>query len=285
MGYIHINNLYRSKEILMMKKGYSLEKIHGTSANIHYDGVKTLRFFSGGASHELFVKLFDEEKLLKKFQELFNEPVTVYGEAYGGKMQGMSATYGKDLKFVAFDVKIGKCWLDVLNANDVTIKLGLEFVDYKLITTTLKNIDAERDRDSTQAIRNGMGSGKLREGIVLRPLIELTKNNGERLMCKHKRDEFRETKTPRIVSDKELQILKDADKIAEEWTTAERLRHILDKIQCKLEDKSIGLVIKAMVEDIYREGKDELVESSATNKAIAKKTVKLFKNYMMKNNK
>ena len=51
MGYMHIDNLYKEKDILMLKKCYALEKIHGTSCNINFDGIKTLRFFSGGASH------------------------------------------------------------------------------------------------------------------------------------------------------------------------------------------------------------------------------------------
>lgn len=285
MGYMHINNLYKDKRILMYKQCYALEKIHGTSANIHFDGKNELRFFSGGSKHSLFIECFNHEKLLSKFKELFNSSVTVYGEAYGGKLQKMSTIYGTELKFVAFDVKIDKCWLDVPNAKDVCDKLELEFVDYKLISTDLKNINAERDADSTQAIRNGVGKGKLREGVVLRPLIEVITNNTERLMCKHKRDEFRETKTPRIVSDEQLQMIQNGMKIANEWVTAERLRHVIDKLQCEIADKSTGLVIKAMIEDITREGKDEIVMSLLAKKNIARNTAKLFKTHIMNNTK
>lgn len=277
MGYLHINNLYKEKDIMLFKQCYALEKIHGTSAHIRWSPEKGIGFMSGGEKYEKFIKLFDEDFLKSKFKELFVDKIVVYGEAYGGKCQGMSETYGKELKFVVFDVKIGDVWLNVPNAEDVTKKLGLEFVDYKLINTDLKELDFEKDRFSSQAIRNGCGNDKLREGVVLRPLIEVIKNNGSRLICKHKRDEFRETKTPRIVSDEELKILKDANKVAEEWVTAERLNHILDKIDGKNDITKTGLVIKNMIEDIYREARGEIIESPKVKTFIGKKTAFMFK--------
>lgn len=60
------------------------------------------------------------------------------------------------------------------------------------IENTLQN------QSPVQAIRNGMGS-HIREGVILRPLIEVRKNNDERIIVKHKRDEFRETKEHRHV--------------------------------------------------------------------------------------
>lgn len=100
MGYLHIDNLYKNQEILLFKECFALEKIHGTSAHVaHKDG--TLRFFAGGSKHESFVALFDQEALLEKLQGL---NVTIYGESYGGKTQGMSETYGKEMKFIATDL-------------------------------------------------------------------------------------------------------------------------------------------------------------------------------------
>ena len=277
MGYLHIGNLYKEVDIMLFKKCYAMEKIHGTSAHIAWSPEDGIRFSSGGERHEKFLELFDEKFLTSKFEELFTDKIIIYGEAYGGKCQKMSDTYGKELKFIVFDVKIGGSWLDVPNAEDVTKKLNLEFVDYKLISTSLKQIDAERDRSSVQAIRNGCGKGKMREGIVLRPMIEVRKNNGERVICKHKGDNFRETKTPRVVSDEELKVLKEAQKIADEWVTAERLNHVLDKMPGETDITQTGLVIKNMVEDIYREAKGEIVESGKVKTLIGKKTALMFK--------
>jgi hypothetical protein len=126
--------------------------------------------------------LFNYDKLNEVFKEHFEDMnVIVYGEAYGGKQQGMSNTYGKELKFIVFDVKIDKNWLDVLNAESVANKLGLDFVNYERITTDLDKLDFHRDKYSVQARLNGCGEDKIAEGIVIRPLIELTKNRIEHL--------------------------------------------------------------------------------------------------------
>lgn len=257
-----------------------MEKIHGTSAHVGWNEGK-LTFFSGGEKHERFVGLFNQEFLTKAFTDLFHPKITVYGEAYGGKMQGMSGTYGPDLKFIVFDVQVGDSWLNVPDAEDVTKKLGLEFVHYTRISTILDAIDAARDADSVQAIRNGVGAGKKMEGVVLRPLIELTTNNGSRVMSKHKRTEFMETATARKVDDPaKLQILLEAEAIANEWVTGERLKHVLDKLPLDINVESTGKVIAAMVEDVEREAAGEIKESEAARKAIGKKTAGMFRQYI-----
>jgi hypothetical protein len=276
MGYMHIPNLYKNTEVLMFKECYAMEKIHGTSAHISWKDGK-VSFFSGGEKHENFVKLFNEEELTEKFTELFDCDVIVFGEAYGGKQQGMSHTYGKELKFIAFDVKVGDYWLDVPNAEDVSKKLDLEFVSYEKIPTELKYIDAERDKMSSQAIRNGVGYDKMREGVVLRPLVELKRNDGKRIMSKHKRDEFMETKTKREVDPEKLKVLQEANAIAEEWVTPMRLTHVLDKLGNPDDISETGTVIKAMIEDVFREAEGEIVESAAAKQAIGKKCAKLYK--------
>lgn len=284
MGYLHITNLYKEQYILMFKECYALEKIHGTSAHISWDAEKKqIKYFSGGENHVNFVKIFDNEFLIKKFSEMFiTQNVIIFGEAYGGKQQGMSSTYGKELKFIGFDVKIDKMWLNVPNAHSICESLNIEFVDYVKCSTDLESLNYQRDRDSVQAIRNGCGEGKLREGVVLKPLIEFTMNNGERVIVKHKRDEFRETKTPRVVNSEDLLVLTNAKMIADEWATEQRLYHVLDKLPEYNDMTGIKTIIEAMVNDIYREGKDEIVESKEVFKAIANKTVILFKNKLKK---
>ncbi len=283
MGYMHIGNLYREQDILMFKECYALEKIHGTSAHIGFKSEeKSIYYFSGGEKHEKFKALFNEEELLAGFLTVQDgRNVTVYGEAYGGSCQRMSATYGKELKFVVFDVKIGDSWLCVPQAEAFAKTLGLEFVFYSRIYTTIDAIDSCRDADSVQAIRNGCGEGKKMEGVVLRPLIEVTDNRGNRIMAKHKRDEFRETASPRVVEDIEkLKVLQEADLIVQEWVTQERLKHVLDKLPQDINVDSTGKVIADMIADVYREAKGEIVESEAVRKAIGKKTAGMFKQYV-----
>lgn len=285
MGYLSIDNLYKpqAQTILLFKECYALEKIHGTSAHIHYrpewPEVKRARikYFAGGESHERFISLFDYDFLLAKCQDLFlHDEVTIYGEAYGGKQQGMSKSYGPLLRFAAFDVKVGDVWLSVPNAHDVCEKLGIEFVAYERVSTDLAALDFERDRDSRQAIRNGVGAGIKQEGVVLRPLVELTTNNGRRVICKHKRDEFKETKTLRVVSPEAMQVLVEAEAIATEWVTPRRLEHVLQKLPAGLSTEGTREVIAAMVADVYREGAGELVESADATKAIGRRAAQLF---------
>ncbi len=45
MSYLHIDNLYRSQDILLFRECYALEKIHGTSAHVAYHNGE-VKFFS-----------------------------------------------------------------------------------------------------------------------------------------------------------------------------------------------------------------------------------------------
>jgi hypothetical protein len=284
MGYLHIDNLYKNQTVLGLEELYALEKVHGTSAHIRFkDG--QVSFFSGGEKYENFKKLFDEEFLTTAFASLGVDEIIVNGEAYGAKCQGMSKTYGKDLKFVVFDVRFNGNWLTVPNAEKVAHLLKLEFVHYVKVSTKLEEIDRERDADSVQAIRNGMGEGHKREGVVLRPLEELVDERGNRLIAKHKRSEFIETKTPREVNPDKQLILKEAKAIAEEWVTPMRLQHVLSVVRVMrhmidgqpLDMTDTGRVISAMIEDVEREAKGEILESKEARTAIGKRTAFLFK--------
>jgi len=286
MGYIGIDNLYKNQDILMFKKCYALEKIHGSSARIIWKE-KKLRFLSGGARYNQFVQIFDQENLAKNFEEKFGaEEIHIYGEAYGGKMQGMSHIYGKELKFIAFEVRIGKAWLSVPQAENVVKTLNLEFVDYTIIPATAEAIEEETLKESVQAVRNGLGHGLTREGVVLRPLIEVRKNNDDRIIAKNKHPDFQErAKQPKIVDVAKMKVLKEAQAIADEWVVPMRLEHVLQEISITIprEDIStnhIPLIIKTMISDVYKEAKGEIKESRAAESAIGKKTAKLFLSFL-----
>jgi len=285
MGYMNMDNLYKAQEILMMRRCYALEKIHGTSAHIQFkDG--DITFFGGGIKHETFVALFDKDALIAKFKEIFGDmfgvTIKVHGEAYGGSCQKMSNTYGKELRFIVFDVLVGDSWLNVPNANDVADNLGLEFVAWEEISTDLDAIDAARDADSVQAKRNGIDEPRKREGVVLRPLIEMHKNNGKRIIVKHKGTEFEERKTPqKVINPDKLKVLQEATAIADEWVTDMRLTHVLDQLASAGKDvESItvtGDVVKAMIDDVVREAGDEIVDSKPARTAIGRKAAEMFK--------
>jgi hypothetical protein len=297
MGYAHIDNLYKNANIRMFRECYAMEKVHGTSANVRLRKVVTpespdvgveVIYYAGGASHDSFVKIFDEPALKAAFlavPELTD--VTVYGEAYGGKLQGMSDTYGKTLKFIAFDVLIGERWLSVESASLMAQTLGFEFVPYERISTDQAALDAERDRPSRVAVRRGITEPKISEGVVLRPVVEVTLNNGTRICAKHKRVEFSEraSKKDTVADPGKLEVLKKADEIAKEWVTPMRLQHVTDKLAAAegrlLEMKDTGNVIRAMVEDVLREGAGEIEPSKEAERAIGAAASKLFRTILV----
>jgi hypothetical protein len=285
MGYMHIENLYKAQDIMQFRNCYALEKIHGTSAHVYWRA-GAVGFQSGGESYERFAALFDASALAAKFAERFtaDDSVTVYGEAYGGKQQHMSKTYGEALRFAAFDVKVGDVWLDVPKAAEFVRFLGLEFVDFVECPTDIASLNAERDKPSTQAVRNGViDEPKIREGVVLRPPFEVVKNNGQRVMAKHKRAEFAERGRPDVALDpSRREQLAGATAIALEWVTPMRLEHVIDHVLSARIEKAIDMrdtptVIAAMVEDVTREAAGEIIDNEPARKAIAQRTVHLFK--------
>lgn len=284
MGYLHIQNLYKSQTILLFHNCYALEKVHGTSAHISFNSQSTevLRFFSGGESHTRFVNLFDQAALTEAFLACGWPVVTVYGEAYGGRQQGMAATYGDRLGFIVFDITVGDRWLNVPEMAAMAASLGLESVPYEEIKTTLEEMNRVRDLPSEVAVRRGMGGDKRREGVVLRPLVEMTDGNGDRVITKHKLEAFSERATPqKIVSSDKLVVLAEAEAIATEWVTPMRLQHVLQKLPDATDDmRTIPSLIKAMVEDVYREGTGEIVESKEASQAIGKRAAMLFKEHV-----
>lgn len=280
MGYLHINNLYRDQRVLMFKEVYALEKVHGTSTHVGWNAGQ-LSFFAGGCSHDQFVALFDQEDLRRRFEALGYASVTVYGEGYGGKMQAMKDTYGPELRFIAFDVKVGDNWLDVPDMHQVAEQIGFEVVPWWKVAATVEELDRLRDQPSVVAERRGC-AGRPGEGIVIRPPMELLAKNGERIIAKHKGDAFAErVHTPRVKPD-QLEVLSAADEIAKEWVTEMRLSHVLDKLTPPAAElRDIPRVMEAVLADVVREASGEIVESKEAARAIKRRATELYKARIM----
>ncbi len=287
MSYRKIRNLYADQQVLMFKELYSLEKINGTSSHVHWDPeTQLVSLFSGGAKYENFKKLFSTSRIKESALALLSPeyPTTFYGEAYGGKIQGMKDTYGDSLRFICFEVKVGECCLAVPKSEALAKQFGFEFVDYHVIPATLKAIDAERDRPSELAKRRGIKEDRQREGVILRPLVELRTNADRPVMAKHKGENFRERKSiPRVLSPEELEILSGAQAIADEWVVPERLRHVLDSLGCGLEIERTCDVIKATIADVVEESEGLVKMTKAAKKAIGAKAAVVFKELIMEN--
>jgi hypothetical protein len=307
MSYQKIPNLYRVKDLFSnFAKLYASEKVHGTSAHISYTPAKAeavelevgsieptllatgwgaeakavpavpskLTFFSGGADHAAFVRIWTPAELIDMLGKLesFKEPVTIYGEAYGGKLQGMRDTYGDALKFIVFEVKVGDTWLNMEKAFSVANYLGLEFVPFKIIDATPEAIDAAMLEASAVAVRRGITEMKQREGIVLRPLEEFTMNNGARVIAKHKHPDFSENRKVRTLVDPELSA--PEEKLAEDYCTDMRFFHVLDKFTEPRMPESIAKFIEAFKADCKSEA--PMYEAEQLNGRHAVKVLSRF---------
>lgn len=296
MGYRSIPNLYRPEATDAVfqncKEVYALEKIHGTSAHIAWKRGEDIRLFSGGIKPQDFENLIEEKYGLDNlaFEIRSNlskdrQEIIFYGEAYGGKCQRMSHVYGP-LNFIVFEVKIDDEWLTVPLAHIWAEMIGLEFVWYERGLATLEFLDKCRDMPSQQAIRNGMGDDKIGEGIVVRSINEEIKDRfGQRIIAKHKRQEFRETKTPRKVNPEQKKVWAEARETAEEFVVMERLRHVLDKLIAEkdgfeLSMKNTRTVIGAMIGDVRKEEGDDIEWSAQIQRAIGNRTANLYKEYL-----
>ncbi len=268
MGYMKITNLYKNARILdICDEVYALEKVHGTSAHLSWNK-NQLHLSSGGSNHREFCALFDTEDLIETLKALYwDQKLTIYGEAYGGKLLKMAAVYGNALSFVAFDVRWNGRWLDVPEAQKVVKLLELSFVDYKKGPATEAFVDAERDKPSVEAMCRGMGNKHVREGIV-RPLHEIVCKDHGRLIAKHKTRQFSEVSSLRSLSPEKLKRLKKADEIAKEWCTPMRLEHVLQHVPAPLTIKNMRCVLNAMLEDIRKESEGEIEWSPEAEKAI-----------------
>ncbi|AGD92858.1 hypothetical protein LBA_00940 [Megavirus lba] len=295
MGYMHIESLYKCPEFFeLFSKVYCMEKIHGTSTWIYFDPKQPIRFHSGGENSVAFKNIFDEFFLTNKLLQIACDNnwslIKIHGEGYGGKQQGMSKTYGDMLKFIVFDIyvesvdpSVAPKFLNVPDAEKMATELNLEFVYYVCIENNPKLIEQESDSMSIQAIRNGLGSDKAREGVVIKPLVESVMPNGKRAIMKHKNADFWEIKSRRPLGER-LQVVESINEIIEDWVTEQRFNHVIDRIlQNKvvkvLEISDIKILLNLMVEDVKRESEGEVVWSEELVKAIRKKTAIMFKDY------
>ena len=99
------------------------------------------------------------------------------------------------------------------------------------------------------------------------------------MMVKHKGEKFSETKTLREVDPEKLKVLSEAQAVADEWITAMRLEHVIDKLTLgggELSVKDTKKVISAMVQDVKDESEGEIIWSKEVSKALGKSAAKLF---------
>ena len=167
------------------------EKVNGTNIRIMWDG-NHVKF--GGKTDNAQLRA----TLLTRLQDMFpqelmahhlplwgdDEPLCLYGEGYGPKIQKGGGNYRSDPSFVLFDVKIGQWWLQRHDVEDIAQKLGIYVVPIVGRGTLFEMVEFVR------AGQKSRWGDFLAEGVVARPTIELSNRSGQRIITKLKYKDF-----------------------------------------------------------------------------------------------
>lgn len=172
------------------------EKIDGTNIGIYWDGTakeyhgKTDKANIPAGLISALDKIIDVEKLAQAFTKRDDEPleVRIYGEGFGGNIQGnIGKGYG-DFDFIVFDISINGIYLDYDVVKDICGALGLKVVPF-IDEMTLD--EAEAFVAAGFKSRIAKDSELFAEGLVCRPSVRLFNNKGERIITKIKTCDYR----------------------------------------------------------------------------------------------
>lgn len=177
-----------SFEVLQGVPWFFSEKIDGTNVRVGWDGHRVQ--FGGRTNRaELPSPLLDHlkyefpEELLE--QQFGPQPATLYGEGYGGKIQGLGKMYGPHEQFMLFDVRVGRWWLQPADVLDVGTALGVRTVPYVKMTLN------EAIYAVTTGVTSELNNDYLAEGLVGTPTGGLLDRSGKRIQVKVKTKDFR----------------------------------------------------------------------------------------------
>jgi hypothetical protein len=169
------------------------EKIDGTNIRVHWDGHKVQ--FGGRTDNaqipsglvaklnELFLGSETEQVFEQKFGET---PVTLYGEGYGGKIQG-GGNYKKEHDFILFDVEVGNTFLSRENCEEIAKSFSLNMVPIVMVSDIQTAVDYIKTKPRSTISENKEFE---MEGVVGTPQARLYDVKGNRVIVKIKVKDF-----------------------------------------------------------------------------------------------
>ena len=166
------------------------EKVDGTNIRVHWDGHRVE--FAGRTDraqipkplYDLLTELFGGTNKEEIFEQTFNEKdVILFGEGYGGRIQGAGPKYG-ELRFILFDVTVNGKYLSRENVEGIAGVFGLDCVPEIGYGTLEDAVKIVKRRPKSLLGNIDM------EGLVCRPMKELQDENGRRVICKIKARDF-----------------------------------------------------------------------------------------------
>jgi len=189
-----IEGKYRNECVEYLKDNQWIftEKIDGTNIRIHWDGHcvsiggRTDNAQIPGVLVQRLNELFLGETNAQIFEQKFAEnPVTFYGEGYGGKIQSGSA-YKQEQDFILFDVMVGETFLQRENIEEIAKSFSLQVVPVILMGTIQEAVDYVKEKPYSVIAEKNKDS----EGLVGVPLARLTDFRGNRIIVKIKVCDF-----------------------------------------------------------------------------------------------
>jgi len=168
------------------------EKIDGTNIRVIWDGAEVT--FKGKTQKadiprhllDSLTDLFDPV-FMYKVLGVPSEPICLYGEGYGYKIQKGGNYIPDHTNFILFDIKIGRWWLERENIEGIAKALNIDIVPiigYGSLDSAIKC--CQRGFKSTIAANKDYDA----EGLVLKPKYDLFNRKGDRIITKVKHKDF-----------------------------------------------------------------------------------------------
>lgn len=166
---------------------YVSEKIHGSNARFYFDGEKfhvgSRNTWKKNSENCVFWKGFHSHPSIRKFC-VENPKTMLYGEVYnnGQAAGGVKFIYdggvSKNIKFRAFDIHHDSKFYDVPQFLETVWKYSIPTVPF--VGFPKFNLDKMKEMAEGQSL---IGD-HIREGIVVKPLVERLTPKFSRLVCK-----------------------------------------------------------------------------------------------------
>lgn len=164
------------------------EKIDGTNIRVHWDGHKVLfggRTDAAQIQTSLFnrlAELFDGTANEQVFEQKFGEqPVTLYGEGFGAKIQKGGELYGEQ-DFALFDVKIAGNFQDRESVTNIAKAFDLKTAPIVFTGTLDKAIEFAKAGFESKIAQ----TSRKAEGMVGTPTCNVRTRTGQRVIVKLK---------------------------------------------------------------------------------------------------
>lgn len=171
------------------------EKIDGTNIRIYWDGHKVE--FGGRTDNaeiprpllDSLNKIFGTTETEELFEQIFDEKnIILFGEGYGGRIQGVGNEYRPDESFILFDVLIGENYQTREWVEKTAQMFGIKAVPVLFTGPLQAGIDYVCGHPkSVVAMKD-----TYMEGVVARPKVELKDRCGRRVIVKIKWKDFKD---------------------------------------------------------------------------------------------